>query len=189
MATAQAWEAGMPPEVLRLIGFDAEIQLAIAEHKVDLPGRGGAAQCDVFALAHAEGRDMAVAVEAKVSEPFDKTLADWNADHSSNKALRLTSICDWLGIDAPSPDLRYQLISRTAAAIAEARRFRRPVAVMIVQSFSPTRAWFPDFEQFLSALSIKDVVPDQAYDATLPDGMALRLGWATGDPQFLKELN
>lgn len=188
MAAAQSWEAGFPPEVANMLGADAELQFAIVEHKVPLPGGGAPSQCDVFALARGDGRDMAVAVEAKVAEPFGPLLSEWLKKPSPGKDTRLAAICDWLGRDNPPQDLRYQLFHRTAAAIAEARRFRRPVAAMIVQSFSPERLWFDDFAAFCTFLGMTDAQPDEPMETTLPDGITLRLGWATGDPRYLADL-
>ena len=55
MAAAQSWQcaAGLPPEIDALLGGGTELQLAIPEHKVPLPGRGADSQCDVFALVQA----------------------------------------------------------------------------------------------------------------------------------------
>ncbi len=188
MAAAQSWEAGFPPEVARLLGDDAELQLAVVEHKVPMPGRGYPSQCDVFALVHAGGADMAVAVEAKVAESFGPTVEEWlgNAP-STNKLERLTVLLGWLGLSAPPPGLRYQLLHRTAAAIAEARRFRRPVAAMVVQSFSPERANWPDFEAFGHALGLS-LEPGQPGRTGLPCGLSLLLGWAEGDRRYLTDL-
>lgn len=188
MATARSWEAGFPPEVARLLGNDVHLQLAIVEHKVEMPGKGGPAQCDVFALAHADGRDIALAVEAKVEEPFDKTLSEWNAANGANKQHRLDTISGWLGLDRPAPHLRYQLLSRSAAAVAEARRFRRPVAAMIVQSFSPKRTWFDDFAAFCAAMGMGQAEPDRALETVLPDGTVFRAGWASGDTRHLEKV-
>lgn len=186
MATAQAWQSGFPADVARLLAPDAKLQLAIIEHKVPMPGGGFPSQCDVFALVHGDGRDMAVAVEAKVDEPFGPTLKQWHPVPSANKSKRLGTICDWLGLSDPDPGLRYQLFHRTAAAIVEARRFRRPVAAMIVQSFSPTRRWFADYAAFCALLKL-DAAPDCASEKTLPCGLILRLGWACGDPKHLEK--
>lgn len=187
MATARSWEAGFPPEIAGILGLRAELQLCIAEHKVPLPGGGFPSQCDVFALAHAGGRDMAVAVEAKVDEPFGPTLGEWMAKPSPGKQARLGAILDWLGLSAGADlgALRYQLFHRSAAAIAEARRFRRPVAAMVVQSFSPHAAWFDDFAAFC-ALFGHSPSADTGVDVPLPDGLVLRLGWARGDPRYLE---
>jgi len=188
MAAAQCWEAGFPPEVAALCGDQTELQLALVEHKVPMPGKGFPSQCDVFALVHADGRDMAVAVEAKVAEPFGPTIGEWLGETPSlNKLERIDTIAGWLGLDAPDPTLRYQLFHRCAAAIVEARRFRRPVAGMIVHSFSQNFHWLPDFQAFAAALGL-DLGADEAGDVALPDGLVLRLGWAKGDGIFLADL-
>ena len=187
MAAAQRWEAGFPPEVARLCGDRAELQFAIVEHKIPMPGRGFASQCDVFALVHADGRDMAVAVEAKVGEPFGPTVGEWlgNAP-SENKQERIHAMAAWLGLEGALGGLRYQLIHRSAAAVVEARRLRRSVAAMIVQSFSPDHAWFDDFRAFAGALGQAAGI-NAAGETRLPDGLTLRLGWAQGDAKYLGE--
>ncbi len=187
MAAAQSWEAGFPPEVARLCGAEAELQLAIVEHRVAMPGRGYPSACDVFALVHADGRDMAVAVEAKVAEPFGDTIATWlGRAPSANRIERLRVMSGWLGLATPSAELRYQLFHRTCAAIVEARRFRRPVAAMIVQSFSPEARWVEDFTAFAKALGLT-LGPDSAGEVALPCGLILRLGWAKGNPRHLRD--
>ncbi|MFU8881858.1 MAG: DUF6946 family protein [Rhodobacterales bacterium] len=50
--------------------------------------------------------------------------------------------------------LRYQLFHRTAAAVTEARRFHRPVAAMIVQSFAPDHRWFADYAAFCALFGL-----------------------------------
>ena len=188
MAAAQCWEVGFPPEVAALLGTDAVLQLAIAEHKVPIPGGGSPSQCDVFALVHAEGRDMAVAVEAKVNEPFGETLGDWLRKGGQNRRDRLTGLCELLGLDHQvDPGLHYQLFHRTAAAVLEARRFRRAVAAMIVQSFSPEDKWNDAFQLFCAQFGLA-VGVNESCETTLPDGMALRLGWARGDIRYLEDL-
>lgn len=78
MAAALSWEAakGVPPEIAELLGGSAELLLAIPEHKVSLPGGSRESQCDVFALVRTFGETMAIAVEAKVSEPFGPTVGE-----------------------------------------------------------------------------------------------------------------
>ncbi len=77
LSAAISWETahGLPPEIALLLGPDAELLLAIPEHKVAMPGKGRDSQCDVFALVKAGGQTIAVAVavEAKVAEPFGPT--------------------------------------------------------------------------------------------------------------------
>nr|WP_233152161.1 hypothetical protein [Marinibacterium profundimaris] len=187
MAAAQSWEAGFPPEVASALGTEVELQLAIVEHKVPMPGQGYPSQCDVFALTRADGTDQAVAIEAKVNEPFGPTLGEWlGPSPSANKRERIGTICSWFGRSDPPPELRYQLFHRTAAAIVEARRFHRPMAAMIVQSFSPTKAWAEDFNAFIRWIS-DGATNDATTDLLLPEGLRLRLAWAIGDSRFLED--
>jgi len=191
MSTAQSWEAAdgaLPSEIARLLGQSPEVLFAIPEHKVPLPGGRRDSQCDVFALVREGSRTISLAVEAKVAEPFGETVGVWLAGASPGKRERLAALCDWLGLPCPPPEtLRYQLLHRTGAAIAEARRFGLTDAAMIVQSFSPEARWLSDFEDFATALGI-DAGHDRAGSAVLPDGMTLTLGWAQGDAHFLRDL-
>ncbi len=186
MATARSWEEaqGLPPEIDQILGPGSELLFAIPEHKVPLPGGRSESQCDVFALARSSGRTIALAVEAKVDEPFDKTLGDWLADGSTGKRRRLDAICARLGCPEPPPELRYQLFHRTAAAIIEADRMKTDAAAMIVQSFSQEHRWFEDFARFCAFLDL-DGARAAPLVRRLPDGRDLILGWATGDPRHL----
>lgn len=189
MATARSWEAaqGLPPEIRQILGEGAELVFAIPEHKVPLPGGRRESQCDVFALVRTESSTIALAVEAKVAEPFDRTVAAWLGDGTPGKQQRLAAICALLGCPEPPGYLRYQLFHRTAAAIIEADRMHTGAASMIVQSFSQEHRWFEDFAAFCDFLGIH---ADRATALTrdLPDGRNLILGWASGDPLFLEGL-
>ena len=185
MAAAYSWEAakGLPMEIERVLGDGSELLLAIPEHKVALPGKGRESQCDVFCLTRRRGQVSAVAVEAKVEEPFGPTLAEWLSSASSNKSIRFAGLCRLLGCDATPPGhLRYQLFHRTAAAVIEAGRFNTERAAMVVHSFSQERRWFDDFSAFCKFLGIA-VKPETGHDYGLPDGRILTLGWATGPSQ------
>ena len=100
MAAALSWEAavGLPPEIELLLGGSVELLLAIPEHKVALPGGGRESQCDVFALVRASDETIAVAVEAKVNEPFGPTVGEWMVNASNGKIERMRFICDLLGV-------------------------------------------------------------------------------------------
>lgn len=188
MSAALSWESaqtlpsGLPAEIAALLGSDAELILAIPEHKVALPGKGRESQCDVFALVKSSGQTIAVAVEAKVNEPFGPTVGDWLKDASAGKVERLTAICTLLGCAyPPPPDLRYQLFHRTAAAVIEATRFKTDRAAMVVQSFSADRKWFEDFAAFCRYLGHepKDGTPTHHQ---LPSRVTLTLAWVTSPP-------
>lgn len=188
MAAARSWEdaQGLPAEIRAMFAPDAELLLAIPEYKVALPGGARASQCDVFALLRDAGKICAVAVEAKVNEPFGPTIGEWMNPPTDGRRTRLDAICTMLGIDGPPPDLRYQLFHRSAAAVVAAQRFGAASAAMIVQSFSPDHRWFGDFSAFCTLLG-EPPQRGQAGIYRLPCGMELTLGWATGDPRFLAE--
>lgn len=186
-ATAHCWESsdGLPDEIATLLGPETELLLAIPEHKVALPGGRRESQCDVFALVRRAGGTCAVAVEAKVNEPFGDTVGTWLKDASAGKMERLSFICERLGVACPpDPTLRYQLFHRTVAAIVEAERFGAESAAMVVQSFAQDYRWFDDFAAFGACFGAS-LVPGQAAEVRLPSGMPLILGWATGAPAFL----
>ena len=187
MATALSWEAaqGVPAEIERLLGGEVELLLAIPEHKVPLPGGKRDSQCDVFCLLRQRDQTIAAAVEAKVREPFGPTVEEWLNNASAGKRERLQFIQDLLGLDGVViPQLRYQLLHRTAAAVIEGRRFGTTKAAMIVQSFSQEHAWFDDFSAFVVAMGGSAVRGD-AVELELPSGSKLVLGWATGSQDFL----
>jgi len=184
---AHCWEAagGLPPEVGRLFGPDAELLLVIPEHKVPLPPRGRESQNDVFALVRAGGGTFAVTIDGKVNEPFGPVVSDWLKEASDGKRQRLSHICGLLGLaeDSVLP-LRYQLLHRTASALIEAARFKTDAAGMVVHSFSPERLWFEDFTRFVKALGAS-VSPDVPAWIVLPNGTRLMTAWASGDQAFL----
>lgn len=187
MAAALSWEAavGLPPEIEQILGGSVELLVAIPEHKVALPGGGRESQCDVFALVRAADETIAVAVEAKINEPFGPTIGEWMTNASKGKIDRIRFICELLGLNAP-PDakLRYQLFHRTAAAVLEAARFKTDRAAMIVQSFSQEHRWFEDFVAF-AALFGHEAEIGKAIVIALPSGRPLTLGWAVGSAAFL----
>lgn len=186
-AAALSWEDahGLPAEIAAMFQPDAELLLAIPEYRVALPGGARASQCDVFALLLDGDELCTLAVEAKVNEAFGPTIGAWLANPTDGRRVRLNAICTMLGIDDPPPaDLRYQLLHRSAAAVAEARRFGAASAAMIVQSFSQDHRWFDDYAAFCKLL---DLPASRGHGATclLPCGLKLTIGWATGEPRYL----
>ncbi len=185
---AHCWESaqGFPRAVASLFEDSApdtfrgiELLVALPEHKVPLPGGGASSQCDLWCLAKANGRLVSIAVEGKVSESFGPTMAEWSEKMSSGKRKRLGAIQDELGIVQDIPGhIRYQLLHRTAAAIAEARRFNAPRAVMIVHSFSREKAGWDDFAAFLELMDAPastGLVP-----LGTPRGIEVFTAWAEG---------
>jgi hypothetical protein len=187
MAAALSWESagGVPQEISDLLGGTLELLLAIPEHKVALPGGRRESQCDVFALVRLFDETIAMAVEAKVNEPFGPTVGEWLVNASSGKIERMRFICDLLGLTTTPPNhLRYQLFHRTAAAVLEANRFKTDRAAMIVQSFSQEKRWLEDFQAFANLFGLH-AEAGQAVAYELPSGMPLTMGWAVGSKAFL----
>lgn len=185
---AYCWEAadGLPPEVAKLFPGQAELLLALPEHKTPLPGGQRETQCDVFALINSDGETYAAAIEGKVDEPFGPTLDEWLVNASPGKMKRLSAMRALLSLPENLPGaIRYQLLHRTAAALIEAARFKTDHAAMVVHSFSRERRWFADYAEFCALLGI-EASPDTPASRILPDGRTLLLGWATGAPEFLR---
>ncbi|MBR0684657.1 hypothetical protein JQ594_01910 [Bradyrhizobium manausense] len=184
---ANCWEAadGLPSEVAALFGSDAELLIAIPEHKVSLRDAGRESQTDLFALIKANHRTIAVAVEGKVNETFGPLIKNWYSEPSPGKQQRLKFLCDRIGIECPPPDaLHYQLFHRTASAILEAERFKTDDAAMIVHSFSPEDKWFDAYAAFLHLLGLA-AERERLVSKKLHNGRILHFGWAKGDARFL----
>ncbi|RWG90584.1 MAG: hypothetical protein E5X49_04305 [Mesorhizobium sp.] len=185
---AHCWESanGLPDEIAHMFDGSAELLVALPEHKVPLDGGNRDSQNDLFALIRFGDQTCAATVEGKVSEPFGPTVGEWYAEPSQGKRERMRQLCDLLGFDDVPPfHIRYQLMHRTASALIEARRFKTDEAAMIVHSFSAARMWFEDFATF-ARLFGAEVSPDLSSMVVLKSGQRLRLGWATGDEDFLK---
>jgi hypothetical protein len=216
-ALAFCWEAAkgdFPPSVRKVFDHDApdafrrvELLLAKPEHRVALPGRGYPSQTDLFVLAKSGDDLVSIAVEGKVSEPFDLLVLEWltrptrtaerdadvDADDAApsqprpGKLQRLECLCEMLGIDRDAAEqVRYQLVHRTAAALIEATRFNTRHAVMLVHSFSQQKPpeWFDDYQRFASLTETR-VAPNAVAHVGKRKGIELYLGWVTGESQFL----
>ena len=193
---AYSWESenGLPPEVEALFlnsgvdGFQAiELLIAIPEHKVLLPpGHGHPSQNDVFALAKAaNGQLIALAVEAKVSEPFGPTFDEWCANPTPGKAEREGFLRSKLGLkDRAIGSIRYQLMHRLASALLEAERFNAGHAALIVHSFSQHDEWFDDFASFLGLYGVEGHIGELVKLGVFGQ-IPTDAGWARGDKRFL----
>ena len=184
---AYAWEAsgGMPPEIdaaLAQAFGPAETLLVIPERKTPLPGGRRESQSDVFVLVRHAGGLAACTIEGKVDEPFGPTVSDWMVDASAGKIERLNYICGLLGLRDCPPDIHYQLLHRTAAALIEADRFCANDAAMIVHSYSPERRWFAAFERFAGLFG--RALLEDAVVFEVPSGRRLLLAWVNGEQHF-----
>jgi hypothetical protein len=157
--------------------------LALPEHKTPLPGGRRESQSDVFALGRHRGGLVACTVEGKVDEPFGPTVGDWMRKASPGKVERLAYVCGQLGITECPPEVHYQLLHRTAAALIEAERFCATDAAMVVHSFSPQRRWFGAFEQFVRLFGLQAEVGVPAAIA-VPGSRRLVIGWVSGKAEY-----
>lgn len=185
-ALATCWETanGLPEEVGNLFAphfREVELLLAVPEYKVRLPGGGKDSQNDLFCLLRADGSTIALMVEGKVDEPFDKPLAAWLMNASVGKLERLSYIARTLGLSEPiATTIWYQLLHRTASAVITARRFGATKGAMVVHSFAPMKSWLAEFKAFVGLWGIS-IEHDQMVRIVLPDGFELFLGWASGE--------
>lgn len=138
-------------ELLRTSGATegAKILKVLPEHRVrfdDLPGEPRNA--DVNVLAEDRNGRIAISIEAKADEPFGERVSDVlesavrkiAADKPSNAVLRVqqlaASIFGKSGCERlPLGDVRYQLLTGIAGAIAFARDVKASVAVFVVHEF------------------------------------------------------
>ncbi len=193
---AHSWESanGLPPEVEALFvksgidGFQGvDLLIAIPEHRVPLPPMGGhPSQNDVFALARTgQGQLIALAVEAKVSEPFGPTWDEWRASTSPGKTEREGFLRAKLGLkDRAIGPIRYQLMHRLASALLDAERFNAGYAALIVHSFSQQDEWFSDFLSFLALYGAKGDIGELVSLGVL-GRIPAYAGWARGEKRFL----
>jgi hypothetical protein len=196
METAVSWEhaarlpGGLPEpiaEVFRGSVFgEAALLLAVAEHKVRLDGGHADSQCDVWALLDTASAGVSLSVEAKANESFgqgNEALRQWLIAGKSelsrqNRQMRWKHIGEHLpnaASDAYSM-VPYQLLHRCAAAVIEARRFRLPNAVFIVQSFGAPFESFKAFSRFCQAVNL-NAERGQMQMATVGE-ICLGIGWA-----------
>jgi hypothetical protein len=207
-ALAHCWQEadGFPPSVRAVFSTfgvpfaDAELVLAIPEHRVVLPGGSRASQTDLFALARTGSDLISIAVEGKVSEEFDATVGDWLDLRAAEQARRgrpgepsglarrrLAFLCELLRLDeADILGLRYQLLHRTAAAILGAQRFAAHHALILVHSFSPRDAWLADYQAFAHRMGARNADADVIVAVGERGGIPLHLSWIRGEDRYAR---
>lgn len=190
--TAVSWEyasassTGLPQPIAELfrdtIYENPVLQLAIAEHKVDLPGGRTASQCDVWAVVKTSRGMLSLTVEAKAREAFgDDILERWlvagGTDESkSNRKVRWNYVESHLPKSDSFFQVRYQILHRCAAAVIEAKRLGFQHAAFVVQAFNTPEESFQSYAVFCQALRIPGKRDRLA--TTSVDGISLSVGWA-----------
>ncbi len=193
---AYCWEDknGFPDSIRKVLeasGLSSEMILAIPEYKVYLDTNRAPSQNDLFVLSRNQDELITIMVEGKMSEPFDKTIKDWN-DKTEGKKNRLAFLLDKLELTVKAEDLydyRYQLFHRTVSAILMAEKVFAKKAIMLIHSFSQENIWFEDFRRFSLLLNAKNSNPEinQLYKCkVLNSGIELYIGWVKGDKKYLQ---
>lgn len=165
-----------------------ELLLALPEHKVPLLGGRRSSQNDIFVLGRASDGLVSITVEGKVDEPFGPTVGEWSRRSSEGKKKRLEHLSGVLSKDfSDCPDIRYQLIHRTASAVILAHSYFAKSALMLVHSFSQENRWFEDYQQFVEIFGAKAELNQitRAYNPIR--GVYLYFGWVKGAAKYLKK--
>jgi len=196
--TAVSWEraarraSGLPEPIERLIHEaygEPALLLAVAEHKVRLPGGRADSQNDVWALVKTSQGTVSMSVEGKVAESFGpKTLEKWLGDGKSelseaNRAERWDYIRAHLpaAADGAYLTVAYQLLHRCAAAVIEAERFGLSKAAFVVQRFASQADHYTDFELFCRVLGFDGGLRGHMQETsvtTKAGTIKLQIGWA-----------
>jgi hypothetical protein len=194
--TAVSWEYasaspdGLPQPIAELfrntIYEKPILQVAIAEHKVPLPGGRADSQCDVWALLDSKSGGISLSVEAKANEAFGQghqSLAKWLVAGDTEQS-RQNRIMRWDAIKEHLPgsgtveysEIAYQLLHRCAAAVLEAQRMRLPNAAFIVQAFGSPPESFAEFVRLCTAMGIR--AERGRMQITDVGSVRLGIGWA-----------
>ena len=183
---------GFPTEVRAVLNaaeaeglYNLEFLIGIPEHEVPLPGGARPSQNDVFVLAMGTDGLVSIAVEGKVSEPFDKPVDQRFAKPTPGEATRLAFLLELLELDRNDVGgIGYQLLHRTASAILEAQRFNARHAVMLVHSFSQEMKHFDNYAAFVGLFG-QTAEANRLVQARQLGDITLHLGWVVGDAEYL----
>ena len=207
MECATAWfgSAGpcVPSEIVALLASHpdtaaAQIVSATPEHPVRFDRtRAEPGSCDVVALAESDAGKLAITIEAKADERFDRTVEQVVAEAVDRRAHgertgMLNRVEQLAAALLPAPrrgvpplgSLRYQLLTATAGALAYAAEVGAERALFIVHEFVTERtddrvhtANYADFNAFVARISDGEHVSIEA-------GRLLGPLTVPGDPLF-----
>jgi hypothetical protein len=196
---ASKTKSGLPEPIAKLFRDsdhgDPDLLFAVAEHKVDLEGKGHASQSDVWAIVETKKMGkVSVTVEAKAKEPFGgETLKGFlepkprtqESDNEyrrrrENRRRRFEYISSRLP-HPPSSDsfmpVRYQLLHRCAASVIEAKRLGFQHAAFVVQAFEAPTTSFDDYSVFCRAIKVEPRHDSLVMAAEAVHDISLSFGW------------
>jgi hypothetical protein len=184
---AASTDSGLPAPIHELLESaygSPKLLLAVAEHKVCLPGGNADSQNDVWALVETAIGCASVCIEAKARERFgDESLGAWLKAGKSeqarrNREARWQYLREHLPVapDGAYSPVAYQLLHRCASSIIEARRFKLKHAACIVQAFNTPADRFAEFADFCRVLGM--TAARGAIERTPVADVQLAIGWA-----------
>lgn len=122
--------------VLNELGYNSKgIVSCTPEANTVLPGRGNGRNHDLLMI----GKDFVVGIEAKVSEPFGKSISNELIDASENKRYRINALAKELfgcEINADNEILKYQLLTGIVGTLREANNNAKSKALFLVLVFT-----------------------------------------------------
>lgn len=122
--------------VLNELGYNSKgIVSCTPEANTVLPGRGNGRNHDMLMI----GKDFVVGIEAKVSEPFGKSISNELIDASENKRYRINALAKELfgcEINADNEVLKYQLLTGIVGTLREANNNAKSKALFLVLVFT-----------------------------------------------------
>lgn len=200
-ALAHCWERsnGFPLEVQALFSGSGvasfrKVEPVLTFLDYDVAVGSGHSQHDLFSLARdRSGQLVSIAVLGKVLAPFGPSIRDWlkgngtgGNGHTVPKA-ELEFICEQLEWTDPLPkQIPYALFHHAALAVASARQFNAPTAVLIIHAFGQKADWVGEYEDFLKLFHAQRSLSGLHLLKHTQD-VALYCGWATGDKKFLRK--
>ena len=122
--------------VLKELGYDTRgVISCIPEANTVLPGTGNGRNHDLLMI----GKDFVVGIEAKVSEPFGKTISKELEGASENKQYRIDTLAKELfgcEVNEDSEDLKYQLLTGVMGTFFEAIKNAKTKALFLIIVFT-----------------------------------------------------
>jgi hypothetical protein len=205
MEMARSWTSDHGPNALDelLDGIEGYEGLRITGGVVEAQTRfdafGGPRNHDLLLDAETAAGPVVISIEGKADESFGQTISEYSASAEAKEAEGektnaparleglLAALAGWSGSAVDEhPDLRYQLFSGLAGALAAAADSSASRALFCVHEFegdvepSKVRGNEQDFEGFLTA--VFPSVPRAAADNGFPCGPA----WVPGNPDRIR---
>jgi len=159
--TAKHWLNGIPVQLLEIVKpFGVDLLKCSPEFVTKFDSyTGNGRNHDLLIIAENQAKEKTViAIESKVDESFDKNIIQYHKDIEKKKAKGENTNADKRVnelLNAILPDkenavtdlIRYQLLTATAGALAEAKKQNAKTAIFLVQTYVTTESNKDKLEQ------------------------------------------